>query len=152
MDKKKTHIDVKVSIQGIRDSLRKRIVSDHSDIITDAIMKNLEKSPRGLEQLYKAFSGVKDEPKFKPGDKVYADLSYLNTWKFDKDKTDLAGLIVNKRLLSLVTAVDIHAQYVYEVTSEARDGADQPVKVVSQINEENLVIEEEWPADDGLPF
>lgn len=149
---KKEHIDVQISIQSIRDSLRKRIVSENSDMITDVIIMNLKKSPRGLEQLYKALSGVRDELKFKPGDKVYADISYLHTWKFDKDKSSEAGLVINKKMLSLVTAVDPQDQYTYEVTTEALDHSGTPIKVVSSVNEEHLYIEEEWPADDNLPF
>lgn len=122
-------------------------------MITDVIIMNLKKSPRGLEQLYKALSGVRDELKFKPGDKVYADISYLHTWKFDKNKSLAAGLVINERMLSLVTAVDPEGHYIYEVTTEARDDSDKPIKVVSCINEKHLCIEEEWPGEkEDLPF
>ena len=71
---KKTHIDVKVSVESIRDSLRKRIVSENSALITNVIIGNLEKSEVGLEQLYKALSGVQDKMQFKVGDRVVAPM------------------------------------------------------------------------------
>lgn len=153
MAEKNSHITVKVPIQSIRDSLRKKIVSEHSDLITEIIMGNLLKTQVGLQQLYNAFGGVRDVYRFKPGDKVYIEIDSIGySWKFNKDKTKLSDKYKDGRILSIVLAIDKHSQYPYKIQSTCLDDTGTEVKIESDVMEERLALEEEWPFDDGLPF
>lgn len=154
---KKSHIDVKVSVESIRDSLRKLIVSVHSNLITDVIIGNLDKTDVGFDQLYKALSGVQELPKFKVGDHVMIKVTSLYTWQFDQAKTEDAGLTLQGRIKCLIIDIDPYKKDPYEVSYKAIKvvgGVDTETDLKSQVQENTMCLEEEWPTESNndLPF
>jgi len=152
---KKTHIDVTISVESIRDGLRKLLISEHSALITKVIIGQLEKTDVGLEQLYKAMSGVQDKLKYKIGDYVMVSMDILHTWKFDKNKSEIAGLVKQNRMRGLIESVDPFLKYPYTIDIEVIDSMNQTVHIHSPANDRYVCLEEEWPGDgpdSDLPF
>lgn len=150
---KKTHINVEVSVADIRSSLRKRITSEHADLITDVIMGNLEKTEVGYRQVYLALSGVQEKLRFSPGDKVVVPVDHLSTWKFDKVKSSEAGLIHQGKVKAIVVGADPYVSYPYTVETMMKDSTGIEVKVVSSVYSTVVEAEDEWPdPESDLPF
>jgi hypothetical protein len=155
MTKKITHIDVKVSVECIKDSLRKKIVSEHSALMANVIIGNLEATEVGLEQLYKAMNGVYETPKYKIGDLVRVKIDDLYTWNFDKDKTEKLGTMIQGRLLCQIREIDLTKLKPYIVAFTAVSG-DNPKELTSPIAEAKMFLDDEWPEnlekEEDLPF
>jgi hypothetical protein len=156
MEKPKTHIEVKVSVESIRDSLRKKIVSEHSALIANVIIGNLASTEVGLEHLYKAMSGIQDKFKYKVGDLVRVEMDHLYSWQFDKDKTEQQCDVVQKKLLCQVRSINPAKKQAYELAYTAISGASAPKEMTSMVAEEKMHLDDEWPEDLGeeedLPF
>ena len=152
MINKKTHIDVKVSIESIRDSLRKKIVSEHSHLIADVIMGNLVKTEIGLEMLFKALNGVITTPKYKIGDWILADYNSLYTWQFDKNKSE--ELLIQGKMRAQIREIDIFMPNPYKIGYKAFK-SEELKELESDVQERYICLEDEWPLDpdpDALPF
>ena len=148
-----THIDVKVTVESIRDSLRKRIVSENSKLITDVIIGNLNTTEVGMNQLFKALSGIEDKISYKIGDFVMVDTGPLYTWKFDKEKTREAGLIIQDRVRAQIIRIDKYRDTPLELKYNVKDSDGNDVTVTSTVRVTSVCLEDEWPGDDkDLPF
>lgn len=90
---KKERITIEVSVDSIRQALKKVIKSEYAPIIVDAIVKHLEESEIGLEDLYHSLMGVERTFAFKPLDEVWVSIEHLPSWRMDKVKTIAAGLV-----------------------------------------------------------
>jgi len=156
MEKPKTHIDVKISIESIRDSLRKRIVSENSHMIANVIISNLEITDKGLEQLYKSLGGIQDTPKFKVGDWIRVNMDKVYSYQFDKDRTRKEGEVSQGALRCQITSVDMRKAYPYELVFKAYSTGGDQKEFTSAAKEEWLCLDDEWPEDlgidDDLPF
>lgn len=151
--KNETHISIEVSIESIRDSLRKKIISEHSQLIADVIIGNLKNTECGTEQLFKALNGIGDTPKYKVGDDVLVDMNALYTWQFDKDATE--KLAIKGKIKAKILSIDLFKRSSYEVSFKACQIKDSELKeFTSMVNEARICLEEEWPFDssDDLPF
>ena len=147
-----THIDVKVTVESIRDSLRKRIVSENSKLITDVIIGNLSITEVGLRQLFKALSGVEESVPYKVGDFVMVRIDPLYGWKFDKDKTKEAGLIIQGRVRAQIMAIKQYQDAAIELKYNVLDSNGGPIEVTSPVRMNELCLEDEWPGEPELPF
>jgi hypothetical protein len=155
MEKPKTHIDVKVSVECIKDSLRKKIVSEHSALIANVIIGNLAVTEVGLEQLYKAMSGVYEAPKYKIGDLVRVKMDDLYSWNFDKQKTEELGTMIQGRILCQIREIDLTKLKPYNVGFTAVSG-DNTKELTCEVAEIKISLDDEWPEnlekEDDLPF
>jgi hypothetical protein len=106
MSKKETVV-VEVSVASIKQAFEKVINSKHAPIIVDAIVKHLQESELGLEDLYHSLLGAERSFKYKPLDKVWISLDHLPSWRIDKDKSLQAGLIEKERFIKC-TIIDIN--------------------------------------------
>lgn len=148
-----THIEVKVTVESIRDSLRKRIVSENSKLITDVIIGNLSVTEVGMRQLFKALSGVEESVPYKVGDFVMVKIEPLYSWKFDKDKTKEAGLIIQGRVRAQIISIKPYQDAAVELKYSVLDSAGGPIDVVSPVRMVELCLEDEWPGEpEELPF
>lgn len=150
---KKTHIEVKVPVESIRDRLRKLLVSEHSQLIADVIVGNLSVTEVGLEQLFAAFAGIKDIRKYKVGDRVVCKAEVLYTWKFNKDDMAAAGQMHQGRVKGMIKDLNQYKKNMYEFEYTAIDGGKSEV-IANWVAESNICLEEEWPGeeDNDLPF
>lgn len=155
MSDTKSHIDVKVSIDSIRDGLRKLLVSNHSALIANVIIGNLAPTEVGLEQLYKAMSGVYEKPKYKIGDLVRIKIEHLYSWQFDKTATEKEGNTIDGRLLCQIISIDPTKIAMYEVRYQAVSGSVKK-EITSMVGESKVHLDDEWPEnmvkEDDLPF
>jgi ribosomal protein L21E len=155
---KKTHIDVKVSVESIRDGLKKLIISEHSQLIADVIVSNLAQTDVGLAQLFRAMSGIRDKLKYKVGDSVLAVPGSLDSWEFDKDFMTQQGLIVQGRVKAKVLEVKPFKKEQYKLVYTClKMGRSEGKEVQSMVEEKDICYEEEWPENldlegDDLPF
>jgi len=148
-----THIDVKVTVESIRDSLRKRIVSENSKLLTDVIIGNLNTTEVGMAQLFKALSGIEETISYKVGDFVMVKTEPLYGWKFDKDKTKEAGLIIHDRVRAQVVCIDKYKLNSLELSYIVKDSDGNDITVTSPVRVTAVCLEDEWPGDDkDLPF
>lgn len=153
---KTTHINVKVSVESIRDALRKLIVSGHSQLITDVIIGNLESTEVGLDQLYQSLSGVRVKFKYKVGDNVLAKPDSLYSWKFDINAMQETGQIIHGRVKAVIVEVDPYSKLPYglQYTCVKSVSGVSGSTEQSSVDEDKICLEEEWPENmgDDLPF
>jgi hypothetical protein len=147
----KTHIDVKVSVESIRDSLRKRIISENSMLITDVIINNLKNTEMGLEQLFNALSGIEDKISYKVGDHVMVEVDPLYTWKFSKEKSAEAGLFLNNRIRAQIMEINPYSKTPLNLIYDVVDNKGEYIKVESPVKIDQVCLEDDWPGED-LPF
>jgi len=149
-----THIEVKVTVESIRDSLRKRIVSENSKLITDVIISNLSVTEVGIKQLFKALNGIEESVPYKVGDFVMVKIEPLYGWKFDKDKTKEAGLIIQGRLRAQIIAIKLYQDAAVELKYSVLDSSGEPIDVMSPVRIHEVCLEDEWPGEpaEDLPF
>jgi hypothetical protein len=142
-----THIDVKVTVESIRDSLRKRIVSENSKLLTDVIIGNLNTSEVGMTQLFKALSGIEDTIPYKVGDFLMVKISPLYGWKFDKEKTKEAGLIIQDRIRAQLVCINRYKETPLEVIYAVKDSEGDDINVTSPVRITDACLEDEWPGE-----
>lgn len=148
----KKEIVVTITVESIRDRLYKMLVSEHSALIADVIIGNLNPTSVGLEQLYKAMSGIKDTLKYQVGDHVLIKKADSFAWKYSDDKMTEAGLMVKNYLKATIITADIYRKDSYKikylcVTEVGQEEASQYVP------ESQLILEEDWSdIAENLPF
>lgn len=114
---------VYVNTLEIRDKLAaclKAGKTPYADLIAEAIVKNLDRTEVGMEQLFKSFSGIYPQAYYKEGDKVWAKISSLYSWRIkqehNKDRIHKGLFIVE------IIEVDLQRQKPYKVKYEHTDG------------------------------
>lgn len=147
-----THIEVKVTVESIRDSLRKKIVSENSKLITDVIIDNLSITEVGLKQLFRALSGIEDKIPYKVGDFVMVKIDPLYSWKFDKVKTREAGLIVQERLRAQIISIKPYHDASLEIQYDVLDSNEDTIRIVSPVRVTDVCMEDQWPGESEDPF
>lgn len=102
----KNSIQIDVSLAELRRELRDRIIvkEPHRDLIVNTIIDNLAKSEVGLEQLFKAFSGIKVVCPFPMGTKFKSRTWQLSLYSADTDTMKAKGIIRNDMME--VTLID----------------------------------------------
>lgn len=116
---KKTHINVEVQVDSIKQGLSKVIKSEHAPVIVNAIIKHLEKTEIGLEDLYHSLMGVERVLKYKVLDEVWAHTNNLPSWRIDKVKSAAAGLIVKETFIKCkIIEIDPCARSCYKLEFE----------------------------------
>lgn len=156
MKEKENHINIKVTVDEIRNSLLKMIVSEYSSVIVDVIIANLQITEVGMEQLYKAFSGIVVKSKYKIGDKVLVNMEDFYEWVlFDKERQKNAGKVHQGMIKGIVHEINmqLRAPYTIRSTIVGWAGIDTEIKV--NMKEYQVHLEDEWPGEnteEDLPF
>lgn len=141
----KDYIHVKISKEQIRTQLKKVLGSEHCDLISQVIIDNLSETEVGLAQLYKAFSGLKDQLKYKAGQIVWVKLSVLYTWKIGKDQMSAARMIHQEQVKALITEVTKTKLNPYKIKYDyiGIDGKQSEDEI--EVEEESLNPYDEYP-------
>lgn len=142
----KDHILVKISKEQIRTQLKKMLGSEHCDLISQVIIDNLSETEVGLTQLYKAFSGLKDQLKYKAGQVVWVKVSTLYSWRIEKDKMVQAGMIHQDQVMALITEINETKLLPYKIKYAYIGGGG------SQEEDQMEVAEEALNPYDGYPM
>lgn len=125
---KKDKIVIEVPLDTIKKAFGKVINSENAPIIVDAIVKHLQETDLGLEDLYFSLMGVERTFKYKVLDKVWVNIEHLPSWRIDKVKSEAAGLILREKFIKC-TVVEIQplVRSCYRVEFEAiPTGKDEP--------------------------
>lgn len=156
MTQPKKNITVKVTADSLKDRLRKGLVLSYPELLTTVIIENLARTEVGLEQLFKAFSGIEDKPKFRVGEHMMLTQDAAYTWKYDKTKMEEAGLLFQERIKCQILSIDMYKKAPYEVTYTALNTVGGSEDVKHEVEEKSICREDEWPGDgkqgDDLPF
>ncbi len=102
--------------QMVFDKLDPKLSRDLRTLIANTIVKNLEKSPVGISQVYKSFLGIEPSLKYSVGDKVYVKKAHLYIWRFHKELME--PRYFKDALLVEITETDLYKQDAYSVTYE----------------------------------
>ena len=135
---KKEHINIRVSLEELRAGLQKMIRSEHSSLISKVIIDNLSVTEVGLQQLYRAMSGVSEKFKYKTLDEVSVKYDALSTWRMDKEKMKEANLIFQDHVNGTVTEVDPQRSQPYHINYECIDSKGARSKEDSWVSEEYI--------------
>jgi len=108
---KKEKFDIRVTTEELRLNLQKIIKSEFSSLVASVLIDNLSETEVGLEQLYKAISGMGPLAKFKIFDKVLVDMGHLPSWRLDKEKTN--ALLFKGKMKAEITEVNLQRKSVY---------------------------------------
>jgi hypothetical protein len=156
---KKTEISISVTVNEIRAGLQKLIGSEHSQVITEAIIENLAETEVGLIQLYRAMSGIKDSVPFRVMDEVWVNFDSLPTWRMDRDKMGASpGLIFKDRLRCTIGDINLQKADSIYVKYRIIDSAGIEKDDTYWVNARNVhpatedPFENDKDVQDGLPF
>lgn len=141
-----TELNIKISHKELREGLQKMIHSEHSVLISEIIIANLVNTPVGLEQLFKAFLGLRTIAKFKVLDRVKFNVDdYLYAWNYSKEKTQEKGLIHQNLIRGIVTKVNLQSDKPYEVEYTAVDSQDKEFTKTVYLSDVSIILD-----NDGL--
>ena len=143
----KDYIQVKIHKEQIRTQLKKMLSSEHSDLISQVIIDNLSVTEVGLSQLYKSFSGLKDEFKFKVGQKVLVNQSSLHTWRIDYEKMTEAGMIKQGQITCMITKLIKTQENPYTVKYIYLDSSGKEGEDTTDVEESAIFPLDEYPLD-----
>lgn len=114
---KKEKFDVRITTEELRLRLQSELAqSKFSSLVASVIIDNLSETDVGLEQLYKAFSGVAPVAKFKVLDKVLVNKDSLPTWRLDAKETE--KLLFKGKFKAVITQVNLQRKASYRVSYE----------------------------------
>lgn len=144
MEKKK-NITINISTEEIRDWLKRGLVSDHSDLIASVIVEHLSATEVGLEHLYKALNGIKVEPKFKIGQKVWVFYDYCHTWKMHRGNMKEANLVFGENIKGEVIDIDMTQKSMYKVKYLIIDSNGHQEEIKTDFEERHVSIVDMYP-------
>lgn len=114
MKKEKT-IEVNLTTGQLRDILKTKIVSQYPELIVDTIIDNLAESPKGLEHLFMAFSGIQPTTNLKERDLVYVQLSAIPKWNKDIVKMEQENIINQGYVKGVLVDINLNKQVGFTV-------------------------------------
>jgi len=121
--------------------------SEYSDLISQVIVDNLSVTEVGLSQLYKSFSGLKDEFKFKVGQKVLLNKSNLYSWRIDEGKMMEAGMLKQGRITCMITKLTKTQEKPYTVKYTYLDSSGKEGEDTINVDESGMFPVDEYPLD-----
>lgn len=139
-------IQINVPVEEVRVRLEEMLDSPHRNMVADVIIGYLDKSPGGLEALVKALHGYQFFPKYKEGDEVLVDPTYLSSWRIDKDKMKEKGLLMKEGVRCKIESVDWYHTFPYRVSYNWINDKDETGEDKYSVREENM-FQEEYPED-----
>lgn len=143
----KDYIMVKIYKEQIRTQLKKMLSSEYSDLISQVIVDNLSVTEVGLSQLYKSFSGLKDEFKFKVGQKVLVNESNLYSWRIDKEKMAEAGMLKQGKITCMIANLTKTQAKPYTVKYTYINSSGEQGEETTDVNESEMFPVDEYPLD-----
>jgi hypothetical protein len=113
--KKEKVIEIKTTTEKLRDILKTKIVSQHSELIVETIIDNLAESPKGLEHLFMAFNGLQTTTIFKEGDLVYISVNALPKWNKDIARMEQENMINQGYVKGVLVDINLNKQVGFTV-------------------------------------
>lgn len=117
----KEELVIKIKIEDLRDKLERIIVSEHSSLIADVLIANLQKSEVGLRQCFLALSGIKETAKFNVLDRVLVPKDSVYSWEYSPENTEKAGLLHKGQLAGFIREIDLQKENSYDVEVTVMD-------------------------------
>lgn len=113
--KREKIIEVKIASEQLRSVLKTKITSQYSELIVDTIIDNLMESPKGLQHLFMAFSGIAPTTDYKKGDLVYIDVSRIPKWNKDISKMEQENMIYQGYIKGVIVDINLNKEVPYTV-------------------------------------
>ena len=118
-------INVEVTDDDLKQLLRKNVVMPKAPQFIDLLMGHICKERYAMEQIYKALLGIYPTFKYKEGDWVYIDFTYLANWRIDKDLTlALKGVKEKKYVPCHIYELDMYSESPYKIKYKAVKSGD----------------------------
>ena len=142
----KLHITINITTDEIRSQLQKMLASSpHAKLISQVIVGNLSTTEVGLEQLYKAFTGIHTPLKYSLLQEVWIDYDASYSWKMDKKEMTDAGLVHQGRIKATILQIDQYREKPYRVSHNAiKDGVTEVLDTLS-VSETKVHPKDEYP-------
>ena len=153
--KENEEITIRVTKSEIQYEFSKLLTGPNKDVIADVVINHLAEKEIGLQQLYKALSGIKPTSKHKVLDDVLINITSLYSYKMNKDKTEVSKLMFKGYLPGKVTTINLYKESPILVQFTCIGDDDKEVVVESWVEERHLlprssdIIESD---KDDMPF
>jgi hypothetical protein len=143
-------VNVSIPYNGIKKELAKMINHANKKIIVEVIMGCLDKTEVGIESLYLAFSGISIQSTFKKGEKILVKWYDTPSWKFNKEQTKAAGLLLkDEQLTATVIGFDPYVGSNLQIEITAVNDNGETVTCDNWVRQSNVIsLKEKFPFED----
>jgi hypothetical protein len=140
----KQEISINFTKEDLKDMLSKHLISKDKDRIADIIAQHISQSSIAFEQTFKAFLGIFPTLKYKKGNVVYVNFSYLPTWRIDRDLTLKLKGVRDELIPVKIIEADVYAPEPYKIEFACvKSGAKEPAIESYSLHERYINHKEE---------
>lgn len=143
-----SEISIRMDKSDLQKIIKKNITSKDADKIATVLAEHISASSIAFEQCLKAFMGIFPTLKYKVGDVVYINFTYLPTWRIDKDKTLKLPNVKGELVPAIITSTNMYSgdQYTIEYSAIANNESGSK-KQTWQIHDRYIEYKEEQIED-----
>ena len=145
-------ISVRLSESEIKEAFKQHFTGPHKDLFSDAVYELIGSDDWKLERLFKAAIGIIPKQLYGIGTKILVPTDhangYISTYKWDMERMESEGLIVDNRVEVTVMHYNPWEFSPYKVGLKAYKQdteGDEMVLVSERIKGENCFLSEEYP-------
>jgi len=140
----KPEISINFTKEDLKDMLSKHLISKDKDKIADIIAQHISQSNVAFEQTFKAFLGIFPTLKYKKGNVVYVDITYLPTWRIDKALTLKLKGVKDQLIPVKIIEADVYASEPYKIEYACvKSGTTEPAIESYSLHERYISYKEE---------
>jgi hypothetical protein len=140
----KQEISINFTKEDLKDMLSKHLIGKDKDKISDIIAQHISQSSIAFEQTFKAFLGIFPTLKYKKGNVVYVNFSYLPTWRIDRDLTLKLKGVRDELIPVKIIEADVYAPEPYKIEFACvKSGAKEPAIESYSLHERYINHKEE---------